>query len=70
MSNPSQSLTFPSETEIGTQKCFSITTNVDSIVEGDQDFMVSVVSVNGDPADLVLITSPSVLTVTIQDNTG
>ena len=32
--------------------------------------MVSLVGVNGSPADLVLIASPSALTVTIQDNTG
>ena len=69
-SNSSQSLIFPSGTEIGSQKCFSITTNIDSIVEGDQDFMVTLVDVNGDPADLVLIASPSVLSITIQDNTG
>lgn len=70
MSDSSRQLAFSSGSEIGSQQCFSIVTNVDSAVEGDQGFMVSLVDVSGDPADIVTITSPSAQAVTIQDNTG
>ena len=69
-SDTTRHLMFPSGTEIGSQKCFSVMTNVDAVVEGDQDFMVSLLDVNGYPTDIVRITSPSVLRVTIQDNIG
>ena len=45
-------------------------TNVDTIVEGDQEFTVSLVEVNSDPVNLVLISTPSEQSVTIQDNIG
>ena len=45
-------------------------TNVDTIVEGDQEFIVSLVEVNSDPVNLVLISTPSEQSVTIQDNIG
>lgn len=69
-SDPSRELTFSSGSEIGSQQCFSIMTNVDNIVEGDQGFMVSLVDVNGDPADIVTIESPSDQIALIEDNIG
>ena len=50
--------------------CFSVNTSTDSGFEGDEEFEVSIIDTNGDPADTVLITAPSTISVLIQDNTG
>ena len=51
-------------------RCFSVETRRDSSVEGDEVFGVSVTDVNGNPADTVVVTAPSIISVLIQDNTG
>ena len=51
-------------------RCFSVETRRDSSVEGDEVFWVSVTDVNGNPADTVVVTAPSIISVLIQDNTG
>ena len=70
ISDTSRHITFSSGTEIGSQRCISVMTNVDTIVEGDQEFTVSLVEVNSDPVSVVLISTPSDQSVTIQDNIG
>ena len=72
MSAELQNIIFPAESVVNPNitTCFSVNTGTDSAVEGDEEFVVSVIDANGDPADTVLITAPSTINVVIQDNTG
>ena len=72
MSPELQNIIFPAESVVNPNimTCFSVNTGTDSAVEGDEEFVVSVIDANGDPADTVLITAPSIINVVIQDNTG
>ena len=45
-------------------------TNPDMIVEGDQQFTVSLVSTNVQPSNIVLIDDPSLQSATIQNNSS
>ena len=51
-------------------RCFSVETRGDSSVEGDEVFWVSVTDVNDNPANTVVVTAPSIISVLIQDSTG
>lgn len=72
MSPELQNIIFPAESVVNPNItiCFSVNTGTDSAVEGDEEFVVSVIDANGDPADTVLITAPSTINVVIQDDTG
>ena len=70
VSPPMQLVTFSTESLIGSSKCFTVSTNVDDVFEGEESFVVSVVSVNGDPSDTVLISAPRSTNILILDSTG
>ena len=56
--------------DVGSERCVDIMTNTDMIVEGDQQFTVSLVSTNAQPSNIVQIGTPSFQSPTIQDNSS
>ena len=68
MTVPSGSSVVFSGDDVGSERCVDIMTNTDMIVEGDQQFTVSLVSTNAQPSNIVQIDTPSLQSATIQDS--
>ena len=72
MSPQLQEITFSIGTPIdsSTTSCFSVNTSRDGVVEGDEEFVVSIVGINDNLAENIIITVPNTVNVLIQDSTG
>ena len=66
----SEDVTFSTGVLVGSSRCFSVETVTDQAVEGDQEFVVSILEVNGDLPGNISVAFPSIMNITIQDNTG